>query len=114
MISCVCVCVCVFVCVCLCVVWCGVCACVLCVCVCACVHACVRVCVCVCVCVSLFFMHVFPYSGPKRYDVIGGRWLYTHDGVTLHDLLSEELSRLLETELDLSSLSYSHFSHLLH
>ena len=44
-------------------------------------------------------------SGPKRYDIIGGQWVYSHDGVVLHDLLSEELSRLLETNIDLSYLT---------
>ncbi|CAI8003944.1 Frataxin, mitochondrial, partial [Geodia barretti] len=46
-----------------------------------------------------------PISGPKRYDIIGGQWVYSHHGVVLHDLLSEELSRLLETNIDLSLLS---------
>ncbi|CAI8038468.1 Frataxin, mitochondrial [Geodia barretti] len=49
-----------------------------------------------------------PVSGPKRYDVIGGQWVYSHDGVVLHDLLSEELSRLLETNIDLSLLPHYH------
>ena len=33
-----------------------------------------------------------PSSGPKRYDYIGGCWVYKHDGVSLHRLLTDELS----------------------
>lgn len=38
-----------------------------------------------------------PMSGPKRYDLVlkgGGYWAYKHDGVTLHQLLQEELSKI--------------------
>lgn len=48
------------------------------------------------------------YSGPKRFDVIDGRWRYSHDGTALHDLLQEEFSRMLETELDLTQLAHSY------
>ena len=51
--------------------------------------------------------YVFIHSGPKRYDLSGGRWCYLHDGVCLHDLLSEEFSQLLQTTIDLSQLNYS-------
>ncbi|XP_046963358.1 frataxin homolog, mitochondrial [Vanessa cardui] len=40
-----------------------------------------------------------PTSGPKRYDLIldnGGYWLYKHDGVTLHQLLQNELSKIVD------------------
>ena len=47
-------------------------------------------------------------SGPKRYDVIKGRWRYSHDGSALHDLLSSEFSELLDSMVDLSDLKYSH------
>ncbi|XP_023944701.2 frataxin homolog, mitochondrial [Bicyclus anynana] len=38
-----------------------------------------------------------PTSGPKRYDLIlndGGYWIYKHDGVTLHQLLQQEISEI--------------------
>ncbi|CAH2237942.1 jg4636 [Pararge aegeria aegeria] len=38
-----------------------------------------------------------PTSGPKRYDLIldnGGYWIYKHDGVTLHKLLQQEISKI--------------------
>ncbi len=47
-------------------------------------------------------------SGPKRYDVIDGRWRYLHDGMALHDLLRSEFSELMEVEIDLSQLKCSH------
>ncbi|GAB5579680.1 frataxin [Prionailurus iriomotensis] len=48
-----------------------------------------------------------PSSGPKRYDWTGESWVYAHDGVSLHQLLTTELTEALKTELDLSSLAYS-------
>ena len=33
-----------------------------------------------------------PYSGPKRYDFESGQWIYKHDGVSLHQVLNNELS----------------------
>ncbi|XP_004375901.2 frataxin, mitochondrial [Trichechus manatus latirostris] len=48
-----------------------------------------------------------PSSGPKRYDWTGKNWVYSHDGVSLHQLLATELSKALKTKLDLSSLAYS-------
>ncbi|XP_053558501.1 frataxin, mitochondrial [Bombina bombina] len=48
-----------------------------------------------------------PTSGPKRYDWTGGSWVYSHDGVTLHQLLAYELSIALNHKLDLSALVYS-------
>ncbi|XP_063619568.1 frataxin homolog, mitochondrial [Cydia splendana] len=41
-----------------------------------------------------------PVSGPKRYDLIlqnGGYWVYKHDGVTLHQLLQTEISKIVES-----------------
>ncbi|KAG8513031.1 Frataxin, mitochondrial [Galemys pyrenaicus] len=46
-------------------------------------------------------------SGPKRYDWTGRNWVYSHDGVSLHELLAKELTEILKTKLDLSSLAYS-------
>ncbi|RLW05343.1 hypothetical protein DV515_00005315 [Chloebia gouldiae] len=48
-----------------------------------------------------------PTSGPKRYDWTGRNWVYSHDGVSLHELLSKEVSTALKTKLDLSCLIYS-------
>lgn len=39
-----------------------------------------------------------PTSGPKRYDLIlenGGYWIYKHDGKTLHHLLQNEISKIV-------------------
>ncbi|KAM7018596.1 frataxin, mitochondrial [Tautogolabrus adspersus] len=48
-----------------------------------------------------------PTSGPKRYCWTGERWVYTHDGVSLHQLLSTELSLIYQRNMDLSELLYS-------
>ncbi|XP_060893459.1 frataxin, mitochondrial [Labrus mixtus] len=48
-----------------------------------------------------------PTSGPKRYDWTGERWVYTHDGVSLHQLLSAEFSLIYKRNMDLSELLYS-------
>lgn len=48
-----------------------------------------------------------PTSGPKRYDWTGERWVYSHDGVGLHELLSEEFSLIFNKHIDLSKLLYS-------
>ncbi|KAI4790282.1 hypothetical protein KUCAC02_034728, partial [Chaenocephalus aceratus] len=48
-----------------------------------------------------------PSSGPKRYDWTGARWVYTHDGVSLHQLLSKEFSIIFNKDIDLSHLTYS-------
>ncbi|XP_013398313.1 frataxin, mitochondrial-like [Lingula anatina] len=48
-----------------------------------------------------------PSSGPKRYDLVNGVWIYKHDGVSLHELLSKEFSAALETEVDFSSCAFS-------
>nr|XP_020667091.1 frataxin, mitochondrial-like [Pogona vitticeps] len=48
-----------------------------------------------------------PTSGPKRYDWTGKNWVYSHDGISLHELLAKELSAALKTKLDLSALVYT-------
>ncbi|XP_040012258.1 frataxin, mitochondrial [Xiphias gladius] len=48
-----------------------------------------------------------PTSGPKRYDWTGDHWVYTHDGISLHQLLSKEFSIIFNKNLDLSGLPYS-------
>lgn len=48
-----------------------------------------------------------PTSGPKRYDWTGENWVYTHDGISLHQLLSKEFSIIFNKSMDLSELPYS-------
>ncbi|XP_073943268.1 frataxin [Choristoneura fumiferana] len=41
-----------------------------------------------------------PVSGPKRYDLVlknDGYWVYKHDGVTLHKLLQDEISKIVQS-----------------
>jgi len=40
-----------------------------------------------------------PRSGPKRYDLVNGQWIYKHDGKALRDLLSEEISIIAKTSV---------------
>lgn len=40
-------------------------------------------------------------SGPKRYDLSHGQWLYSRDGGSLHGLLEEELSNLFHKKLSI-------------
>ncbi|CAH3022577.1 unnamed protein product [Porites evermanni] len=47
-----------------------------------------------------------PTSGPKRYDFTSGTWMYAHDGVSLHSLLSSEISGVLGHEVDFTRLTY--------
>uniref|UniRef100_A0A1B6LML7 ferroxidase n=1 Tax=Graphocephala atropunctata TaxID=36148 RepID=A0A1B6LML7_9HEMI len=50
-----------------------------------------------------------PTSGPKRYDFVRSRngWVYRHDNRTLHSLLQEEISAIVNNTIDLSSCAYS-------
>lgn len=48
-----------------------------------------------------------PTSGPKRYDWTGERWVYAHDGMALHTLLSKEFSTIFQSNMDLSHLIHS-------
>uniref|UniRef100_A0A3P9HEL6 Frataxin, mitochondrial n=1 Tax=Oryzias latipes TaxID=8090 RepID=A0A3P9HEL6_ORYLA len=48
-----------------------------------------------------------PTSGPKRYDWSGERWLYSHDGVGLHQLLSQEFSLIFKRNINLLDLPHS-------
>ncbi|XP_067664924.1 frataxin, mitochondrial-like isoform X2 [Haliotis asinina] len=48
-----------------------------------------------------------PVSGPKRYDFHDSRWIYKHDGVTLHELLMMELQPHFKHEINLSQCLYS-------
>jgi len=47
-------------------------------------------------------------SGPKRYDFVQGTWVYRHDGISLHQLLTEELnSALPDVTLDFTLCAYA-------
>lgn len=41
-----------------------------------------------------------PISGPKRYDLMSGQWIYKHDGVPLHKLLDTEVSQIVKKSVD--------------
>lgn len=45
-----------------------------------------------------------PISGPKRYDLIGGRWITLRDGTSLTELIQGEISQALETEFAFEGL----------
>lgn len=50
-----------------------------------------------------------PVSGPKRYDLIlkdGGYWIYKHDGVSLHQLLQNEVSKIVDS-VDFKNCAHS-------
>lgn len=44
-----------------------------------------------------------PITGPKRYDMIGGRWITLRDGSSLTELLQEEISSTLDTEVEFNT-----------
>lgn len=46
-----------------------------------------------------------PTSGPKRYDFVDDNWIYKHDGVAMHQLLQDELSKVLTVNVDFISLA---------
>ncbi|XP_063824608.1 frataxin homolog, mitochondrial [Ostrinia nubilalis] len=51
-----------------------------------------------------------PVSGPKRYDLIlknGGYWIYKHDGVPLHRLLQEEISKIVDNKIQFKNCAHS-------
>jgi len=45
-----------------------------------------------------------PVSGPKRYDYVNGAWIYKHNGISLHQLLTDELSEMLQNKADFFNL----------
>ncbi|KAK6463590.1 Frataxin-like domain-containing protein [Scheffersomyces coipomensis] len=45
-----------------------------------------------------------PVSGPKRYDLIGGRWVTLRDETSLTDLLQDEISSALETQFEFQAI----------
>ncbi|XP_069778348.1 frataxin, mitochondrial [Narcine bancroftii] len=46
-----------------------------------------------------------PISGPKRYDWTGKDWIYSHDGVCLHELLTKEFSGMFKIKVDVLSVA---------
>ncbi|XP_051875158.1 frataxin, mitochondrial [Pristis pectinata] len=46
-----------------------------------------------------------PFSGPKRYDWNGKNWIYSHDGVCLHELLTKEFSMMFKTKVDVLAVA---------
>ncbi|XP_050574563.1 frataxin, mitochondrial [Bombus affinis] len=48
-----------------------------------------------------------PKSGPKRYDFINGRWIYKHDGKTLHELLNSEIAAIIKDQTNFDKCSFS-------
>ncbi|XP_071865619.1 frataxin [Bombus fervidus] len=48
-----------------------------------------------------------PKSGPKRYDFINGRWIYKHDGKTLHELLNSEIAAIVRDQTNFDKCSFS-------
>uniref|UniRef100_UPI00398F64B1 frataxin, mitochondrial n=1 Tax=Pristiophorus japonicus TaxID=55135 RepID=UPI00398F64B1 len=46
-----------------------------------------------------------PISGPKRYDWTEKKWIYSHDGVCLHELLTKEFSTMFKTKVDVLSVA---------
>jgi len=50
-----------------------------------------------------------PVSGPKRYDYVvnGSSWIYKHDGKSLHQLLQEEIPKIVKSEVDFSKCLHS-------
>lgn len=48
-----------------------------------------------------------PKSGPKRYDFINGRWIYKHDGKTLHELLNSEIAAIIKNQTNFDKCSFS-------
>lgn len=57
-----------------------------------------------------------PLSGPKRFDFVlpsskesdkrHGYWIYKHSGVTLHELLDNEISEILQVKAEFQNLPF--------
>lgn len=48
-----------------------------------------------------------PKSGPKRYDFGNGKWIYKRDGITLHELLNNEISAIVKAEVCFDNCLFS-------
>ena len=47
-----------------------------------------------------------PISGPKRFDLIDGKWIYSHENVCLHELLASEFSEILKSKIEMEKLAH--------
>ncbi|XP_028399149.1 frataxin, mitochondrial-like [Dendronephthya gigantea] len=48
-----------------------------------------------------------PTSGPKRYDFTeSDGWIYRHNGISLHELLTEEISDVIGQSVSFTDLQY--------
>jgi len=47
-----------------------------------------------------------PSSGPKRFDFINNTWIYKRTNESLHDLLSQEISKCFNKSIDFTLCSY--------
>lgn len=47
-----------------------------------------------------------PVSGPFRYDLEDGTWVYKRTSQTLHELLSDEVSKIFNTPIDFTKCTY--------
>ena len=49
-----------------------------------------------------------PVSGPKRYDFVNQSWIYKYDGMSLHQLLNQELSNVFphDGKIDFQTCAY--------
>lgn len=45
-----------------------------------------------------------PLSGPKRFDLVGGKWTYLRDGTQLSNLLAGELGEAVGIDLQFESV----------
>ncbi|XP_066603507.1 frataxin, mitochondrial [Prorops nasuta] len=48
-----------------------------------------------------------PKSGPKRYDYTNGKWIYKHDGKSLHELLNSEIPDIVKFTTSFDKCCYS-------
>ncbi|XP_003699225.1 frataxin [Megachile rotundata] len=48
-----------------------------------------------------------PKSGPKRYDFVNGKWIYKHDGKSLHELLNNEIPAIIRDQTNFNKCSFS-------
>ena len=48
-----------------------------------------------------------PKSGPKRYDFINNKWIYKHDGKSLHELLDAEIPDITKSSVSFKTCSYA-------
>ncbi|XP_076654904.1 frataxin [Halictus rubicundus] len=48
-----------------------------------------------------------PKSGPKRYDFVNGKWIYKHDGKSLHELLNNEIPAIIMNPTCFEKCSFS-------